>query len=531
MWLQRPREKSMKWVNGLLGLLAIAAGWVWLKTPGYLFLLDYVTGPTLQNIHSDTTALLAGIPIQLLAQLLALIIPTDAITKVLIILALSIAGISAAHLAKRIAHSNIIAMSCGMFFMFNPFVFNRIFMGHTYLLFGYALMPLLLLLILKYIATPSRNKAIWIATIATLIVFISIHYIVLLPIVVLFFILQYHKYIPEKIPRKHIFFMLVPPVMLYIGILCTAFHTPTWTGHALGELHGPVFALRPYCSTSTVWDTLTLSANWRSPTITTYPCMVLPGIGIASGVLLASAAFGASSYWIALLYIVSIALAMGVAFIPSWNPMRDSGKFLANAALVQALLIAIAYATLQQKVAKKIFAYVVFACASVITIATIMALQKSIVPSDYPSAWYEWNTIFAQEQKKPTVLFLPWHQYMAFDFTNYVAVANPAPIFFTNATIISGDNIEIMRDGISVESISANPQSKAIEAMLARADDNNFKSDLTTLIQHEKITHIMLAEPEKNSGLARRLSHAHTISLQSENKDLMVWEVVPNPKQ
>lgn len=259
--------------------------------------------------------------------------------------------------------------------------------------------------------------------------------------------------------------------------------------------------------------------------------MMVPFMGIASGILLVAAAFGAASYWIALLYIVSIALAMGVAFIPTWNPMRDSGKFLANAALAQILLIAGAYSVLRQKIVKKIFASVIFACAIIVAIATIAALQKSIVPAQYPSAWYQWNALFAQEQKKPTVLFLPWHQYMAFTFTNYLSVANPAPLFFTNAQIISGDNIEIMRDGVSVESVSTNPQSRAIEAMLARTDDSNFESDLTNLMQHEKITHIMLSEPEKNRMLVQRLSHVHTISLKSKNKDLMVWEVVPNRKQ
>ena len=181
---KRPKKKNMKWVDGVLILLAIATGWVWLKTPGYLFLLDYVTGP--------------AVP------------PSE--TKILIILALLIAGISAAHLAKRIAHSTTIAVSCGMFYMFNPFVFNRIFMGHLYLLFGYALMPLMLLLILKYITMPSLQKAIWIGGIATLIIFISIHYSILLPIVVLFFILQYRSYISKKISRTHIAIMALPPI-------------------------------------------------------------------------------------------------------------------------------------------------------------------------------------------------------------------------------------------------------------------------------------------------------------------------------
>ena len=163
-------------------------------------------------------------------------------------------------------------------------------------------------------------------------------------------------------------------------------------------------------------------------------------------------------------------------------------------------------------------------CAAIVAIATIIALQKSIVPAQYPAPWYEWNATFANEKEKPTVLFLPWHQYMAFNFTNYLSVANPAPIFFTNAEIMSGDNIEIMRDGISVESISTNPRSKAIEAVLAAPTDSDFESMLTVLMHRENMRYIMLAEPERNSELVRRLSHIDSISLQSENKDLMVFK-------
>ncbi len=256
--------------------------------------------------------------------------------------------------------------------------------------------------------------------------------------------------------------------------------------------------------------------------------MITPVIGIASGALLLMAVAGISSRYIALLYAGSIALALTVASIPIWNPMRDSGKFLANAVLAQILLMASAYAALRQSMLKKIYIYIVLACTTVIAVTTIIALQQSITPSEYPTSWYEWNTIFAQKNETPTVLFLPWHQYLPLDFTQRQAVANPAPIFFTNADVISGDNIEIMREGVVVDSISTNPRSKAIEAVLAATSDNQFESRLIDLLQNEQITHIMLAEPSNNSELARKVSRVSSLTLVSTHNDLAVWEVVSN---
>ncbi|OGY31146.1 MAG: hypothetical protein A3C02_04150 [Candidatus Andersenbacteria bacterium RIFCSPHIGHO2_02_FULL_45_11] len=521
----------MKWVNGLLGLLAFAAVGTWLTAPGFIFLLDYVTGPTAAPIHSDATGLISGIPVQVLVQMLALFVPSAAITKILILFALLLTGISSAHLAYKISHSQIIALACGMLFMLNPFVCNRIFMGHIYLLFGYALMPLLLMLILRYIAMPSQKKAIAVGATIALIILTSIHYIALLPIIILAFVLQYRKNISTKISVSHIAIAILPAVAVCASILISAWHTPTWTGHTLQDVPASLFSLRPYCTSSLPWDTLTLSANWRTPTLTTYPCMITPLVGIASGLLVLVTVAGMSSRYLALLYAGSIMLALTVSSIPIWNPMRDSGKFLGVAALAQILLIANAHAALRRNIVKKILGCIVIISTTIISTATIIALHKSIAPAQYPTSWYKWNTIFATEQIKPKVLFLPWHQYVSFDFTNRIAVANPAPLFFTNAEIISGDNIEIMRNGIVVDTISQNPRSKEIEKILATQDTKDFTLRLQSLVQNEKITHIMLANPVQETALQQRLSGVNILDPQPPTPDLSVWKVVPNENQ
>lgn len=516
----------MKLISILLALIAIALGWTWLTTPGFLFLLDYVTGPTVAPIHVDATGLLSGIPVQIFAQTLSYILPPESISKILITLAVLLSGLSTAHVCKRISQSSIIALSCGMFAMLNPFVFNRIFMGNIYLVFGYALIPILLLLVLRYIESPSITRALWLGVISTIIILTSIHYIILLPLVFFCFYMQYRKKDSDILHWQHVGAMLLLPICTCMLLLFTALHTPSWTGHTLQNINSSVFSLRPYCSTSVLWDTLTLSASWRSPTINTYPCNINPLVGIASGILFIAALAGVSSYWIAILYIISIALALGVSHISGWNPMRDSGKFLAVTALAQVLLIATASTNMNTKFRKKVFSIIILICSLTIAMATLIALHVSIVPREYPATWYKWNALFATQQTKPRVLFLPWHQYMAFDFTNHLTIANPAPIFFTNAEIISGDNIEISRNNITIQSVSQRPESHAIEHMLATNTTNNFIAELQTIVSTQHISYIMLAKSnEDEAALRDRLNHTSFLTQRSLDETLSVWEV------
>lgn len=83
-----------------------------------------------------------------------------------------------------------------------------------------------------------------------------------------------------------------------------------------------------------------------------------------------------------------------------------------------------------------------------------------IKPVDYPKDWYQTNEFLKQDEQNFNVLFLPWHQYIGFNFTGRV-VANPAEKFF-DKPIIQGDNMEFG----AIYSQTNNPTSKYIEENL-----------------------------------------------------------------
>lgn len=71
----------------------------------------------------------------------------------------------------------------------------------------------------------------------------------------------------------------------------------------------------------------------------------------------------------------------------------------------------------------------------------LVGFAGQLKPVHYPDSWYSFNAQLEQDVGQGKVLFLPWHQYMSYDFTRRV-IASPAPQFF-NAKVLSSQNAEL----------------------------------------------------------------------------------------
>jgi hypothetical protein len=67
---------------------------------------------------------------------------------------------------------------------------------------------------------------------------------------------------------------------------------------------------------------------------------------------------------------------------------------------------------------------------------------RQLQPVWYPPSWHKVNQILNQDKSEFQVLFLPWHQYLSFNFNHNLIIANPALAFF-NQPIIQSENMEI----------------------------------------------------------------------------------------
>jgi hypothetical protein len=62
-----------------------------------------------------------------------------------------------------------------------------------------------------------------------------------------------------------------------------------------------------------------------------------------------------------------------------------------------------------------------------------------IRPSPYPAGWYAADRLLLADPHPERTLFLPWHEYLSFDFirNENEVVASPAPTFFSTPIVVS----------------------------------------------------------------------------------------------
>ncbi len=138
---------------------------------GRLFLLDWSIGPTTPIISTTTLGLFGGLTSGVVGTFLPGLLnwALGPIATWLLLLAffpVAFLGIS------RLAGGSLTSRICaGVLYTLNPFVFNRIFVGHIELLIGYALLPYAVLAALRLQGPPWRyalRVSLWWAALTSL---------------------------------------------------------------------------------------------------------------------------------------------------------------------------------------------------------------------------------------------------------------------------------------------------------------------------------------------------------------------------
>lgn len=505
------------WIFACCAAIAITP---WIAHPGYLFFIDWQGTPTLPWISIDSTNGIAGSPITILWHTISLITGVALAQKLIIGIALALAGISTARLAYFLTKKELSSTIVGLFALFNFFVVNRVFMGHIYVLFGYALTPFAIIAILQYINQRSRKNCIRAAVTTSLIILTSIHFIIILPILIACLIPLTPEY--KKVSRSEWVAVAIAPTLIS-AIAILYLYAPSSPAITQLNLHDlSLFAPQPQCFSYIPLDSAILASSWRNPIAWPPTCAHHPFAIVATALLLIPILRGVTQKRILGIGIVVFLVLASVSIIPA---MRDSGKFLAGLAILESVALAYGIPTILNKRT----ATAGLACITVVgcaTIPLIPEISKTTTPHDYPTSWYAWNASLHDAQK-PIVLFLPWHLYMPFDFSNGTTIGNPAATFFTNATIIQGDNYEMQRGNISIASQSNRPISKEVEATLAHIDSEDFSHALKDLLMHEHIQYIALAHGSPEESLyEQKIQNMPYLTIHISSPGLTVWKFV-----
>lgn len=458
----------------ILGLL-IAVGVCWpLVGGGRLFLLDWVLGPHVSFVPSSAYGLngglTAGLPSSLAIGILAHLIGSAA-TWVPIALFFPLATVSASRL---VGERQWARLGAAALYAVNPFVFQRLFAGQLGLLLGYALLPLVVRSMVR--AVDARGVArlapvLWMAMLTAL----APHFAWICGVVLVAVVATRRGRVAATAWAATVGLCFLP-TLAYVFLPGSSASLPVTVGTR---------SLAAYRTTGDpriglFGNVAGLYGFWRRG----------PGPVLPKNVV---------SLWLLLLFLVLVVVAVGAVsalggklggkrtdhgtdrrrlaaavvvagvlgfflalgnqgptgpvfawaygHVPFFRIMREPEKFSALLALAYAACFGWGVERLATGVAahrRRLGGAAAVALAVALPLAytpTIFdGMAGQIAPSHLPASWSRADAVMGTGPGK--LLFLPWHLYLAFPFTNGRVVANPAPSSFRRS-VISGDDVQL----------------------------------------------------------------------------------------
>jgi hypothetical protein len=141
------------------------------------------------------------------------------------------------------------------------------------------------------------------------------------------------------------------------------------------------------------------------------------------------------------------------AHFSPYRGMRDAGKWAAVLALVYSQLAALGALAILDWLRKwdapqarvewiaSIAAGLLLALPLYYGNGLLYGAHGEIKPSQYPPGWYAADRMLASDKHPGRTLFLPWHEYMTYEFirNQNKVVAPPAPSFFSVPVVVSSN--------------------------------------------------------------------------------------------
>jgi hypothetical protein len=472
--------------------------------PGYIFALDMVFGPRIE-LPTEVTS---SYPFYLSLWLLNHVLPAQIIQKLLLLIIFFLSGFGAHRLSAYLIEKTKIKNKfiqyapyyAGILYTINPFTYGRFMDGQFSVLFGYALLPFFTRSLFQLFLDkePNRWQAVRLAGWAVLISIVSIHS--LGPVAVLSIsaaLVALWKSRHEKRRLTNIFVHAAFSLLLFLAA-SSYWVVPMFNGSASrAELISNfddryILTFRTGGSTDigAIGNMLSLYGYWgEREDRFEVPREHLVYWPILAGVIIALAGVG---WWrhrrdrmvniLAIAALIGLVLAAGLTVqpfsffnrllydhVPFYRGFREPHKFVGLIALAYSALGSLGFIHLAGRIKSwsSSWRQAALALLMILPIAYTPTLLwgggGQLRATDYPADWYEIDQTIISKAKG-RALFLPWHQYMRFDFADRV-IANPAPIFFSG-DVIAGDNAEI---GLLERQIDSS-EADVIEPLLSRRD-------------------------------------------------------------
>lgn len=512
---------------------------------GYLFLLDWAFGPHVGIITAPSLGLAGGLtistPFAMIEAALSHLVQGPA-TWVPLFLVFPLAAYSAARLAGGSVWCQI---SAATLYSVNPFVFNRVFVGHIQLLIGYALLPLA-----AHSAISTRSArgvrmvspALWWAVLTAL----SVHFCWIFGVIMFAVACSSRR----DIGRASRWLLINTAVF---GLTCAYLllpHIGTTLPVNIGQGSLAAFHTTADPRLGLIINVLGLYGFWRVGPGPVLPKAYISGWPFLLLAILLVAGIGAYSLFrsrkdqnsddtqrrlvaFALLVsgILGVLLAMGdqgptgalfrwaYIHVPFFNIMREPQKFLMLYALALSIFFGHGVTLLMANVArlKRAMYFVMGVLLSVAipllyTPTIFDGLNGQIDLAKLPQSWSQANALMGNGDGK--ILDLPWHEYLAFPFTAGRVVLSPAGTSFQR-DVIWGDNLQVS----NFQSNSTSARSNYLQTLFS---DGEHIKNFGTLVAPLGVQFIVLAKTVDWSSY-QWLTQQSDLLLIMNTSDLEVW--------
>lgn len=413
-----------------------------------------------------------AVPQDTVVAVLGYVVPGWAIQKVALLAALVLAGIGCARLAGRAAPAapRIAGVVAATFAIWNPFVAERLVIGHWSLLLAYAAAPWAIHAGLRVRAGEGGGAALalWCA-LGALTPFGGVGVaLVALPLLIG---VAARRAIPVVAAVAAVNLPWLVPTLMRIG-----------AGGVPGDGAGGVFGLRAEGPWGAVLTAVGLGGIWNAEVVPasrggwSAPVLAVAGLAVAITALPAmTRRFGRwpIGWWSGLAVAGVVVAVLGPPdAIPGAVLLRDSQKALGPLALLVAVGIGVAATLVTRRLAER---SVRVGVATLFVIAPLAALPDGawgiggrLAAVQYPDDWYAVRTALATAPDDDYVVSLPWSTFRDFPFNAGRTLLDPSPRWF-DRTVVTDTSLTVRsRDGNRTVIAGDDPLSRRVGEFIAR---------------------------------------------------------------
>jgi hypothetical protein len=432
-----------------------------LLRPGFVLTLDMVFTPHIPLPDSVGSSYL----FHAFLHALNFVVPADIIEKIVLLAALILPGIGMHRLLQRLGAGQGVGgwgvYAASLFYTVNPFTYDRFMAGQYSVLLGYALLPWCLSLMLACVRHPDKGNALRLGLMVAAIATISIH--TLGEVAVLAAVGGAVLLVLRRGAPGSSLLLVVALAAVPVIVLCGFWLVPLATGHgatartidSFSAADTTAFQTTGGSTIGKLGNVLRLQGFWtenRQLYLQPRDRTLLWGLQMVT--LLTLVGVGVVALWrahpnIALVLGVSglVAILIAIGAGGSWLGRlgyREPQKFVGLLALSYSVYVAYGTAAVLRRAARQSTAAYTTG-AVIILLLPLLSMRVfawggsgQLQSSQYPDSWRQADAVLAGDPDRFNSLFLPWHQYMSFNFAGRI-IANPAPDYFSRPIVSSHD--------------------------------------------------------------------------------------------